>query len=313
MTIRLAWVASVLLVCCGCTQHQTRFSRRKAAIAQSRVPSTPRRTLENAAQAPAGDPKLAELRRQMERSPASLAPRLELAAEYARQGFPEVAIEHYRLASERFPEESGVRILLARALRAEGLARQAVEALESFARARPECPAAVHSWIGILHDELGDFAAAEKAHREALRRDGAQDALYNNLGYNLLLQGRADDAAAQFRAALTLNRHSRVAANNLAAALAAGHAETEASARLAAATDAATAHNNLAAILMEQRRYAEARAELAAALILRRNHPAALRNLALLGELEGKPAALPAGKKRPGRAAGRDESGQERP
>ncbi|MCX6622510.1 MAG: tetratricopeptide repeat protein [Acidobacteria bacterium] len=291
---KLVWVALLIAGCCSCVQHQTNFSRRKAALAQSRTPKAEGRVIGNATDAGSGDLELLRLRRRMEAEPENLPARLELAAHYSQAGFPEIAIEHYRLAAQRFPGSEEVRILLAKGLRAEGLTALAVEGLELFAKGHPASTSRVESWIGILRDELGHFELAEKAHREALRKAPRQDLLHNNLGYNLLLQGKKDAAAAEFRQALALNRHSQVAANNLATALAATSGEPEAAKRLESTLDRATAHNNLAAILLEQGRYPEARQELARALKHNRNHTAALRNLALLAELDGKPAALPA-------------------
>ena len=58
-------------------------------------------------------------------------------------------------------------------------------------------------------------------------------------------------------------------------------------------SDPATAHSNMAALLIEQARYAEARKELDLALGYNRNHAAALSNLKLVSELDGKPAVIP--------------------
>ena len=58
-------------------------------------------------------------------------------------------------------------------------------------------------------------------------------------------------------------------------------------------TDPATAYSNLAAVLMEQGKFADARVQLIAALSYRKDHPAALRNLALLAEVDGRPAEVP--------------------
>jgi hypothetical protein len=57
-------------------------------------------------------------------------------------------------------------------------------------------------------------------------------------------------------------------------------------------SDPATAHSNLAAVLIEQKRYAEARQEIKIALNYSPNHVAALSNLELLSELDGKPASF---------------------
>jgi tetratricopeptide (TPR) repeat protein len=55
----------------------------------------------------------------------------------------------------------------------------------------------------------------------------------------------------------------------------------------------AAAHNNLGAVYIEQTRYAEARRELEQALEFERGNGAALKNLAWLSTVDGKPAQLP--------------------
>jgi Flp pilus assembly protein TadD len=65
-------------------------------------------------------------------------------------------------------------------------------------------------------------------------------------------------------------------------------------------SDPATAHNNLAALLIEQGKYQEARREIELALGYNRSHSAAIKNLRLVSQLDGKPATAP-----PERAPGR--------
>jgi len=52
-------------------------------------------------------------------------------------------------------------------------------------------------------------------------------------------------------------------------------------------------HSNMAALLIEQGKYAEARQELDLALGYNRANAAALSNLKLVSELDGKPAVIP--------------------
>jgi Flp pilus assembly protein TadD len=118
------------------------------------------------------------------------------------------------------------------------------------------------------------------------------DSLHNNLGYNLLMQGKNDPAADQFREALKLNPHSAVARNNLGMALA--NKPDQAAVNWQSLGDPAVAHNNMAALLIQQGRYPEARRELDLALGYNKNFPAALENLRLVSELDGKPATITA-------------------
>src|SRR5207302_1362823 len=119
------------------------------------------------------------------------------------------------------------------------------------------------------------------------------DYLHNNLGYNLLMQGKNGEAVAEFREALKRNPASLVARNNLGIALARQDASREAVANWQSVSDPATAHNNLAAVWIEKRNYVAARAELEIALGYNRNLAAALKNLELVSRLDGNPAAIP--------------------
>jgi tetratricopeptide (TPR) repeat protein len=91
---------------------------------------------------------------------------------------------------------------------------------------------------------------------------------------------------------LALAPDSAIARNNLGLALAAE--PQEALRYWEKGSDKATAHNNLAAVMIEQGRLEEARRELDLALGYNRNHPAALANLRLIAQLDGRPTAVPA-------------------
>ena len=164
--------------------------------------------------------------------------------------------------------------------------------LQAFLRAYPQQSADFASLLGILLDEQKQWAEGERCHREALALAPKSDSLHNNLGYNLLMQGKNEAAAGEFQEALRLNSHSQVARNNLGMALANKPDQTAVS--WPAVGDPATAHNNRAALLIQQGQYAEARKELDLALGYNRNFPAALNNLKLVSELDGKPASITA-------------------
>ena len=53
----------------------------------------------------------------LEANPSDLSARLELARHYQKAGFPEIAVEHGRLAVERAPESADAQIALAKLLR----------------------------------------------------------------------------------------------------------------------------------------------------------------------------------------------------
>jgi tetratricopeptide (TPR) repeat protein len=245
---------------------------------------------------------MARLRRQLAAEPQDPAVRLELIRRYRELGFPDLALEHARFAAERFPDSAEAHVELARALRDLGLREQAAETLESFFDKHPQASPSVPAWLGIVRDELGQWQRGEAAHRAAVALAPDRDDLLNNLGYNLLRQGRIEEARKTFERALALNPKSRAARNNLGLTLAAAGAP--ALEEFQRASDPATAHNNLACALIEQGRYQEARRELEAALAYNRNHPAALANLRLIAELDGQPPAVKLSPEEPKRRGG---------
>ena len=192
----------------------------------------------------------------MAAEPDNVAVRLELAKAYRERGYPEVALEICRLAVARFPESGEAQLALVRALREMNRRAEAIAGLEDFLKAHPESGAEYYSWLGILRDESGLWPLGEPAHRKAVELAPAVDYLHNNLGYNLLMQKKNDEAAAEFREALQLNPASQMARNNLGMALAHSNATAQAVASWQSASDPATAHNNLAAVWMEKGNYA---------------------------------------------------------
>lgn len=295
---RVMAAAACLLVLAGCSQRSRR-AHQPPATAVPAVHSMLNRQIVNALDAGEGDYALSTLRRKLAADPADPGIRLELARRYLELGFPDLALEHARLAAERFPHLAEARVEQARALRALGFRREAVGVLESFLRAHPKVSASVPAWLGVLWDELGQWRQGEAAHRAAVAMAPERDDLYNNLGYNLLRQGRHQEARQALERALELNPESRAARNNLGLVLAALDAGALEAFRRT--SDPATAHNNLACALIEQGRFAEARRELESALAYNRNHAAALGNLRLLAELDG---LLPAAALRPAPGSG---------
>jgi len=250
----------------------------------------------NAVEAGDGDYTLRMLRAELDRDAKNLTARLALADRYQKLGFTEVAIEHCRLACERAPDSDEAHIALAKALREASRTPEAADIIAKYSASRASAGPAVWAWLGMLRDDLEDWKGGETAHRKALALDPARDEFHNNLGYCLLRQGKNDEAAAEFRAALRLHPHSVIAENNLALALVGNsdNSSKEAEARMQSVADPATAHNNMAVAFIEAGKYAEAEKEIAVALGYNRTHPAALNNLRLLGDLQDRPAQLPA-------------------
>ncbi len=269
---------------------------REAARAKAPVPNPVRQTLgkhvENALDAGDGDIESTGLRQAVVANPKDFRSRTALAQRYAKLGFPELAVEHYRLAATLEPDDPAVQIELARQLRANGMNAEAARLLDAFLAARDGVFSEVHAWAGIVHDEAGELAVGETEHRKAIAAaETPEDSLHNNLGYNLLLQGRSPEAQAEFRKALELSPRSEIARNNLGMALGAGSPDSVA--HWQSVLGPSAAHNNMAAALIEQSRYPEARKELNIALGYKPDNSAALHNLALVSRLDGQPAVLP--------------------
>ena len=277
----------------GCVRRTTVSN----ALTPTHSPTSPQRAspLErqvlNATDLGEGDFAIKALRDRVSANPQDLSARIALAQHYQTQGFPEVALEHLRLACERAPDSAVAHLELARLLRKQGQTAEAVKTLERLVsrpafQQKPDVE--VWAWLGLFRDETSDWRGGEKAHREALALVPERDDLHNNLGFCLLEQGRKGDAAAEFREALRLNRHSVIARNNLGIALASS--PKDAVLNWQSVSDPASAHNNMAAVLIEAGKYGDARKEIGLALGYNQQHPAALNNLRLLAQLDGKPA-----------------------
>jgi Flp pilus assembly protein TadD len=264
------------------------------------------RQAQNAKEAGDGDMELRRLRQFLAANPGNPDARILLARYYQAHGSPDLALEHYRLAAAQFPESSVIAISLAKTLRAMGEPAEAARALEEYAARQPHPEWDLLSLEGILEDEQGNRSAAEKAHRAAIAAAPDQSDLHNNLGYNLLTQGRSEAAIEEFRRAIELDPKSDIAHNNLATALARSGSADSDRARQAVAewgrsNGQAEAHSNMAAVWIDQGRYEEARAELTAALKIDPSLGAALANLRLVAEKDGRPATIPARATRTGK------------
>ncbi len=209
--------------------------------------------------------------------------------------FPDVALEHYRLAAERFPDSAKAAVALARALRHAGQKTEALAGLNAFIHTHPQNSAEPYEWQGILNDDVENWKASQSAYETALLYAPASAELHNNLGYALLMQYKNDDAAIEFRSALRIKRDMVIARNNLGIALAANldTNRNEAILNWQAISGPAAAHNNMAALLIERGDYAQARKELGAALGYDQQNAQAIYNLALVSERDGKPAVIP--------------------
>lgn len=271
--------------------------QRAARVTRPDLAPMMRQEVLNAVNAGEGNLRVRRLRERVAAEPMNVAVRLELAGEYGSMGYPDLELEHCRIAVERFPASTAAVERLAKALRRAVPADEAAAVLAGLVGEQAKPSAETLSWAGILLDEAARYREGEAMHRRAIALDGRRDYLHNNLGYNLLLQERYADAAAAFRRALALNSTSAIARNNLGRTLIRLR-PAEAMAQFERAGDAAVAQNNVAAALYETGDVAGARKALEAALAQRRDLPQILENLRLVAADDGKPIVLPP--RRPG-------------
>ena len=253
------------------------------------------RQIANAIDAGDGDIEARNLRQRLAADSKDLNARIMLARMYTRRGLPDLALEHYRMAAAQFPEAPIATLELAKTLRQMEAEGEALSVLEQGVSRMPANWELI-SLQGIILDDQGELAGAEAAHRKALAIDQSRAALHNNLGYNLLLQGKADLAAAELKRAIEIEPQSQIARNNLGAALATGSQSKEALTEWQRSGDPASAHNNLGAVLMEQGKDQEAREEIQTALRFRPAYPPAIANLRLLAAKTGDTIEIPATK-----------------
>lgn len=265
---------------------------KNAAALPSAPPTVWDRQVRNAVDAGEGDLKFRDLREKVAAEPDNVAARLDLAKAYRERGYHEIALEMSRLATARFPESGAAELSLVRDLREVNRRAEAITSLESFLKAHPQASAEYYSWLGILRDESHLWPLGEPAHRRAIELSPGSDYLHNNLGYNLLMQKKNDEAAAEFREALQLNPSSELARNNLGIVLAQSNAPTQAVASWQSTSDPASAHNNLAVVWIEKGNFAEARKELEVALSYDKTNAAALKNLELVSRVAGTPVQI---------------------
>lgn len=297
MRSALLLIAVALLVGCARTPRNPHtqaaaWTRNvKTAKAPTAVAIALDRQIKNAIDAGEGDPFVRYLRGKVAVDPDNSAARYELAAHYEKQGAPELAIEHYRIAADRQPDSEFAVRKLAQALAASNQELEGMSALIRYCDAHPTASAELIESIALAEDEAGALGEGEVYHRRAITANPADDSLRNNLGYNFLQQKQYGHAVHEFKAALTLNPKSETARNNLGFALARVD-EKEALLHWSSISGPAAAHNNLAAAMIEDGRLPEARTEIQAALDYDRHNTVAIQNLRILSELDGKPASF---------------------
>jgi Flp pilus assembly protein TadD len=234
-----------------------------------------------------GDLEVQALRKRLMDNPREIAVRRRLAAKYEAAGYPDLALEHLRIAFEHAPGDLSLALDLAGALKEQGLLTQSTQVLRAgLEGATPT--AGQWSRAAILSDSIGTLAEGEALHRKALAMDAGNFNFANNLGYNLMRQRRAVEAEQVLKQILRTKPSHELARNNLASLYATQlNQPEEALLHWKAISGPAAAHNNLAAVYMDQRKWPEAKVELEKALTLRFQFPEALQNLQIIAARTG--------------------------
>src|SRR5712692_3725292 len=151
-------VAVAILTCAACT-HQVREGRSFSTTHQApkhhprtAVSSVMARQVENAVDAGDGDLELRGLRQRLAGDANDLDARILLARLYARRGYPDLALEHYRMAAAQFPDALVTVISLAKALRDMDEPQEALRAIATYRARHAESSWELLSLEGVLYD-----------------------------------------------------------------------------------------------------------------------------------------------------------------
>jgi tetratricopeptide (TPR) repeat protein/serine/threonine protein kinase len=162
----------------------------------------------------AGPTRLEMLRRAQQTYPADFWANHGLAAALREGGRPAEAVRYYTAALALRPDNPGVYLNRADALRAAGDLDGALADLRQ-AVARAPRYAMAHDSLGLALWDKGDEEGAVAAYRRALVIDPKLATAHNNLGHALSARGDQEGAAAALRQALALDPEFAQAHNNL--------------------------------------------------------------------------------------------------
>ena len=183
------------------------------------------------------------------------------------------------------PADQSLAIALNTAELAEqrGMDREAIESYLVVRQHEPDRPGVAHS-LAVLYDRSGrvDDAAAE--YRRALTEQPGDPDLHCDHGYFLYSAGRTDEAAASYRRALELDSDHRQSKINLGLLLAHQGNDDEATQLFTDAIGPAAACHNLGMIKLQRGEHRAARALLAEAAA--RDPSVAKKSSAVLATLD---------------------------
>ena len=159
--------------------------------------------------------------------PSRTAAHLGMGEIHLARGRPQLALHHFAAAAADPMLKPQARQGQAVAL---VMMRQDDAALPIIEEVLASRPLLWRTWNarGLVFAGRGDFNQAEASYKRALAINPAAASVENNLGYALMLQGRADTALVHFGKALALEPSLKAARNNQRMALAWNGRYTEA-------------------------------------------------------------------------------------
>jgi Flp pilus assembly protein TadD len=150
----------------------------------------------------------------------------------------------------KFDAKNRVALLgLGRLHRQTGELEASAQYIEAANAAYPkECD--IVSELALTYDFMAQREKAEALYRQAIALDRRRASNHNNLGYNLLLQGRYGEATQAFQQTLALESDNKRTQNNLATAYILAGQVDKAMPYMEKTVGKAAAHNNLGYIYM---------------------------------------------------------------
>jgi Flp pilus assembly protein TadD len=159
----------------------------------------------------------------------------------------------FRLALEKAPENTQAMLYLGKISREQTDLTSSLLWLNKAAELNPENPE-ILTELAITNDTIGQehLVFAEPLYRKVVDLRPNSAAAHNNLGFNLLLQGRYLEAIETFSKSLTIDPQNARTKNNLATAYLLNNENDKALTLYEGAVGKAAAYNNLGYIYMTQ-------------------------------------------------------------
>ncbi|OEU75278.1 MAG: hypothetical protein BA874_05245 [Desulfuromonadales bacterium C00003068] len=186
----------------------------------------------------------------IKKSPDSAAALTGAGNSFFRNGAFKPATQAYERALEKVSDYSPAIFALARVHRVQGNYSEAIEIL-SAALVIDEQNVEVLTELAMNYDNTGHAEMAEPLYRQVITLQPTTASCYNNLGFNLMLQGEYSESISMLSRSLRIEPDNVYAQNNLAIAYALSGNEERAIQLFTSAADKAIAYNNIGYLLME--------------------------------------------------------------